>query len=94
MDSSRREFWVTLGAAACGPLLWAEAEAQVEQTGEVAAETVRMLLDLQGRRGIYENPERFEELRAAVGRTIRTHQGLRSFAMSDDVPPALVFKRG
>ena len=94
MDSSRREFWMTIGAAATVPLLWREAEAQLEQTGEVSAETVRILLDLQGSRGIYENPERFEELRAAVARIIRSHQTLRSFQVPSDVPPALVFRRG
>ena len=94
MDSSRREFWMTIGAAAAVPLAWREAEAQVEQMGEVSAETVRILLDLQGKRGIYENPERFEELRAAVARMIRTHQQLRSFEVPADVPPAMVFRRG
>jgi hypothetical protein len=84
---------MTVGAAATLPLVWSRAEAEVEQTGEVSADTVRTLLDLQGSRGIYENPERFEELRASVGRIVRTHQALREFPVPDDVPPALVFKR-
>jgi hypothetical protein len=93
MKTSRRDFGALVGAAAAFPLAWTEAEAQVRQTGEVSADIVRMLLDLQGSRGIYEHPERFEELRAAVARMIRNRQTLRSFAVPEDVPPAHIFRR-
>jgi hypothetical protein len=93
MKPSRRELAALIGAAATLPLAWAQAEAQVQSTGEVTADTVRLLLDLQGSRGIYENPERFEELRSAVARAVRSHQTLRSFVVPDDVPPLIVFRR-
>ena len=93
MKPSRRHFGALLGAAAAFPLAWTHAEAEVQQTGEVSADTVRVLLDFQGSRGIYEDPERFEELRAAVARTIRSRQALRSFVVPEDVPPAHIFRR-
>ncbi len=93
MKPSRREFGAMLGAAAALPLAWGEAEAQVQQTGEVSADTVRMLLDMHGPHGIYDNPERFEELRAAVARTIRSRQALRAFSVSLDATPASFFRR-
>ncbi|MBE3132002.1 MAG: hypothetical protein IMZ55_00885 [Acidobacteria bacterium] len=94
MSTSRRTFCVSVGAVAGLPWLWHEAEAQVAATGEVSADIVRALLDLQGSRGIYDDPDRFEELRAAVARVVRTSQRLRTFPIPDDIQPALVFKRG
>ena len=93
MSQTRREFWTTVGAAITVPLLWEHAEAEVQDLGEVSAETVKALLELQGGAGIYANPERLEELRSAVSRVIRSHQRLRSFPIPDDVQPAVVFRR-
>jgi hypothetical protein len=75
-------------------MLWERAEAEVQQTGDVSADTVRALLEFQGDPGIYVNPERMEELRSAVARTIRSHQRLRSFPVPEDVQPAVIFRRG
>jgi hypothetical protein len=94
MSQTRREFWLTVGATAAIPALWQRAEAEVQQTGEVSVETVRALLQFQGAPGIYTNPDRMAELRAAVTRTIRSHQRLRGVPVPDDVPPAMIFRRG
>ncbi len=94
MSQTRRQFCAMVGGAASVPLLWERAEAEVEQTGEVATDAVRMLLDLHGSRGIYDDPEWFEELRAAVARIIRSTRRLREFPIPEDVQPALVFRRG
>ena len=94
MDVSRRQFAMTLGSTGSLSFLWETAAAQVEQTGEVSAEIVSALLDLQGSRGIYEDPARFEELRKAVARTIRVRQSLRSFEVPEDLQPSIVFHRG
>ncbi len=85
---------MSVGASAGLPLLWREAEAQVMVNGEVSVDVVRAVLDLHGSRGIYDNPDLFEELRAAVARVVRTSQGLRSFPIPDDIQPVLVFRRG
>ncbi len=60
------EFAMTLGSTGFFSFLWETATAQVEQTGEVSAEIVSALLDLQGSRGIYEDPARFEERRCCT----------------------------
>ena len=54
-----------LGTAIAG--LWERAEMEVQQTGEVSADVVRILLDLQGPRGIYEDPKEFESLPRRCG---------------------------
>ena len=94
MTQSRRDFWVTVSSALTVPVLWQRAEAEVQQTGEVSPDTVKALLEFQGSPGIYANPERMEELRSAVARTIRSHQRLRSFPIPEDVQPAVIFRRG
>ena len=43
MSQTRRQFCAMVGGAASVPLLWERAEAEVEQTGEVATDAVRML---------------------------------------------------
>ena len=93
MSQTRREFWLTVGATITVPILWQQAEAEVQEIGEVSADTVKTLLQFPGEPGIYDNPERLEELRSAVTRIIRSHQRLRSFPIPDDVQPAVIFKR-
>jgi hypothetical protein len=73
---------------------WQQACAQVADSGEVSAETVRTLLDAQGPRGIYEQPEEFERLRRAITNTIRIQDELRSFPLDDDEQPLTIFRRG
>jgi len=101
MKTSRRKFAQILGASITAPMvsttasagLWERAEMELEQTGEVSAEVVRTLLDLQGPRGIYEDPKEFESLRAAVTRAIPEHQAIRKFEIPMDTEPLLSFKR-
>jgi hypothetical protein len=101
MKPTRREFTKLMGASlvaplsipGTGPSLWERAEREVEQTGEVSPEVTRILLDNQGVRGIYEEPEHFEELRAALARKIRDHKVIREFPIPADVEPILFFGR-
>ena len=66
MKPTRREFAAALGATALLPGgLWARALVEVEQDGEVSRDLALTLLDVQGVRGIYEDAEYLEELRAA-----------------------------
>lgn len=92
MRTSRRSFAAVLGAMASAPL-WDVAVAEAQSQGAVSAETVRALLDAQGGRGIFAEPQRFEELRSAVGRAARNVAALRAFPVPDDVPPAVMFRR-
>ena|SRR5687768_12571192 len=101
MSSTRRDFTKQmLGAAVVAPLavptgglsLLERAELEVQQTGEVSAEVTRALLDVQGSRSIYEDPEQFELLRQALARAIRDHKILRDFPVPDDVEPLLTFE--
>jgi hypothetical protein len=101
MSSTRRDFTKQLlGAAAVAPLavptgglsLLERAELEVEQTGEVSAEVTRALLDVQGSRSIFEDPQQFELLREALARAIRDHKILRDFPVPDDVEPLLNFE--
>jgi len=75
-----------------GLSVWERAELEVEQTQEVSAETARAILDLQGVRGIFDQPEHFEALRAALGRKIRDHRILRAFELPQDIEPILNFE--
>lgn len=101
MKTSRRKFAALLGASlavpavspALGLSLWERAEAEVEQTGEVSAELTLALLDAQGARGIFAEPEHFEVLRASLARKIRDHKIIRSFALDPDIEPILSFRR-
>jgi hypothetical protein len=100
MTATRRDFTKLLGAAAVAPLaiptaglsLLERAELDVEQTGEVSAEVTRALLDVQGSRSIFEDPQQFELLREALARAIRDHKILRDFPVPDDVEPLLTFE--
>lgn len=92
MKHTRREFAAILGAAAI-PSLWERAEGEFEQTGEVSADTALALLDAQGERGIFAEPENLKELRAALGRKFKDHKIIRSFKVPDDVEPILGFRR-
>ena len=102
METTRRDFAKQLlGAAAVAPLaaapmaglsLLERAELEYQQTGEVSAEVTRALLDVQGSRSIFEDPQQFELLREALGRAIRDHRILRDFPVPDDVEPLLTFE--
>lgn len=92
MTHSRRSFAALLGAMASAPL-WDVAVSEAQSPGGVSAQTVRALLDAQGGRSIFDDPQRFEELRAAVGRAARNVAALRAFPVSDDVLPAVLFSR-
>lgn len=92
MKHSRRSFAALVGAMASAPL-WDTAVVEAQSPGGVSAETVRALLDVQGGRSIFDDPQRFEELRAAVGRAARNVAALRAFPVSDDVLPAVMFSR-
>lgn len=95
MTIDRRHFTKLAGAgAATVAVAWQQACAQVADTGEVSAETVRVLLDAQGPRGIYAEAEEFDRLRRAVASSIRVSQQLRAFPLSDDEQPLTVFRRG
>jgi hypothetical protein len=89
MDKSRRQFVLS----AAGLSLWQRAESEVEQTGQVSSELTLALLDAQGARGIFEDPQHFEALRAALARKIRDHKIIRSFPIPDDIEPSLWFRR-
>ncbi len=93
MQITRRKFGGIVGTSAASALAWETASAQVAESGEVTGETVHVLLDAQGARGIYDDPAQFELLRRAVGSMIRVQQELRSFALDPDEQPLLVFRR-
>ena len=95
MPLSRRQFAkVAAGGSAALAVVWQQACTQVQETGEVTAETVQTLLDAQGPRGIYEDPDELERLRTAVANLIRVQDELRSFPLDDDEQPLTVFRRG
>ena len=101
MNTSRRNFAKLAGASVIAPVLASaaglsyleRAELEVEQTGEVSADLTRALLDAQGARGIFEDPEHFEELRRSLARKIRDHKIIREFPVSADIEPLLAFRR-
>ena len=102
MTTSRRDFTKLLGASlaipAAAPVaglsMWERAELEVQQVGEVSAEVARIILDNQGLRGVYDDPEEFEELRASLARKIRDHKVVREFAaqVPDEIEPVLTFE--
>ena len=95
MTINRRQFTKVAGAgAAAMTIAWQQACAQVSETGQISDETVRTLLDAQGSRGIYENPDEFERLRRAVENSVRISNELRAFPLSSDEQPLTVFRRG
>ena len=101
MKTSRRQFAGMVGAAIAAPAaaaaaelsIWERAEAELQQTGEVSADVVRTLLDMQGPRGIYDDPKEFDSLRSALARAIPEHKSIRDFTVSMDIEPLLNFKR-
>lgn len=97
MKTSRRHFAKWIGVSALAPVaepgIWERMESEFQQTGEVSAEVTRILLDLQGPRGIYDDPVAFESLRAALTRAMPEHQAIRDFKLPDDTEPLLALKR-
>ena len=92
MTMDRRQF-ATAGAGAMA-LLWQQACAEVADTGEVSPATARTLLDHQGPRGIYEEAEELDRLRAALANMIGVQRELREFPLDPEEPPLTVFWRG
>src|ERR1043166_2165351 len=106
MDTSRRDFAKLLGASMVAPFMPApgqgarvpglsllgRAELEVQEAGEVSAETARTMLEVQGMHSIYDDPEQFEELRMALTRALRDHMTLRAFHVPDEVEPILTFE--
>ena len=95
MTMDRRQFTASAatGAGAMA-LLWQQACTEVADTGEVSAATARTLLDHQGPRGIYEDAEELDRLRAALANMISVQRQLREFPLDPDEPPLTVFWRG
>ena len=93
MTMNRRQFATAAGAGAMA-LAWQQACTEVADTGEVSAATARTLLDHQGPRGIYEEAEELERLRAALANMINVQRTLREFPLDPDEPPLVVFWRG
>ena len=89
----RREF-TALAAGSAAALVWQQACAEVEETGELSMETVGTLLDHQGPRGIYEDPAELDRLRRAIENMIGVQRTLREFPLDPDEPPVTVFRRG
>ena len=89
----RREF-AALAAGGAGVAVWAQACREVDETGEVSARTVRTLLDHQGPRGIYEDPDELDRLRRAIESMIGVQRTLREFPLDPDEPPLTIFRRG
>jgi hypothetical protein len=101
MKTSRRQFAGMVGAVIAAPAaavatelsIWERAEAELQETGEISPEVVRTLLDMQGPRGIYDDPKEFESLRSALARAIPEHKSIRQLSVSMDIEPLLNFKR-
>ena len=87
----RRRFGMILGAAALTPMVWEKAVAEVLEGGEISTEVIHSLLDAQGVRGIYEDPDRLEELRVALTNKIQEHVLIREFPVPDNVEPLTGF---
>ncbi|MDE2782633.1 MAG: hypothetical protein OXK77_06730 [Gemmatimonadota bacterium] len=93
MTMDRRRFAAATGASAVA-LLWQQACTEVADTGEVSAATAQTLLDHQGTRGIYEDAEELDRLRAAITNMIDVQRQLRDFPLDPDEPPLTIFRRG
>jgi hypothetical protein len=101
MKTSRRKFAKVVGASIIAPVIAPtvglsyieRAELEIQQTGEVSAELTLALLDAQGARSIFSEPEHFEELRRSLTRKIRDHKILRDFPVPPDIEPLLAFRR-
>lgn len=94
MNMDRRQFAAAAAGTGAMALFWQQACAEVADTGEVSAATARTLLDHQGPRGIYEDAEELERLRAALANMINVQRQLREFPLDPDEPPLTVFWRG
>ena len=90
----RRHEFAAIAAGSAAAALWQQACAEVEDTGELSAETVGPLLDHQGPRGIYEDLAELERLRRAVENMIGVQRTLREFPLDPDEPPLTIFHRG
>ena len=93
MKLSRRQLAKTVGALSASAVTWESAHAEQSETGQVSADTVRALLDAQGPRGMYDDPEQFELLRRAVTNLIRVQRTLREYPIPDDQEPAIALRR-
>lgn len=82
-----------LGVGVLTPMIWEKALAEVEDTGQISTEMIYTLLDAQGERGIYGDPDRLEELRSALTDKIKEHILIRQFPVPDDVEPLIGFRR-
>ena len=89
----RREF-TALAAGSAAALVWQQACAEVEETGELSAETVGTLLDHQGPRGIYEDPAELDRLRRAIENMIGVQRTIRELPLEPDEHPLTVVRRG
>lgn len=87
MSLSRREFAAVLGTGALG---LSSQESELERP---SAERVRAMLDAQGGRGIFSEPEWLELLREALELNARTRAALRAYPVSDDAEPTIAFAR-
>tara|TARA_B110000438_G_C15687731_1_gene595358 strand:- start:417 stop:737 length:321 start_codon:yes stop_codon:yes gene_type:complete len=95
MKLNRRQFTKAAGTGSIAlAAAWQQACSEVAESGQVKTETVEVLLDSQGSRGIYQEAEEFERLRRAVGSMIRTQTNLRNFSVDEDEQPSTVFWRG
>ena len=95
MNIDRKQFTKIAGAgAAAMAVALQQACVQVANSGEVATETVRMLLNVQGQGGFYEEPEELERLRRAVTSRVGISQQLRSYPLDGDEQPLTIFRRG
>ena len=94
MTMDRRRFALATAATGATALLWQQACTEVADSGEVSVATARTLLDHQGPRGIYDDAEELERLRAAIANMIDVQRELRAFPLDPDEPPLTVFWRG
>lgn len=72
---------------------WACAELEQEQKGELSIETVNTLLDAQGERGLYKDPEQFELLRKALSSFLRVQKIVREYKIPEGQEPAVTLRR-
>ena len=94
MSMNRRRFTAAAAGTGAMALLWQQACTDMADTGEVSAATARTLLDHQGPRGIYEDAEELDRLRAAIANMIDVQRELRAFPLDPDEPPLTIFRRG
>jgi hypothetical protein len=93
MKISRRELATIVAAASASAGLWACAEAQVRESGEVTRETALALLDAAGPRGIFEDEDELQILREALANHIGNRNRLQEYELPPDTEPAITFAR-